>query len=828
MTDGIPETDTVIYISVSFMGPKNTNGGGGSGGESDSNDEESSTDTPSLMPSTSPSSPPSETEPNVDTRPICPGTYVASATHCSTDQYDRPVAGILSLCINDVHNFFYNDEEIQRSSMAAMHEIGHILGFNALSMAYFRDPDTGEPLTPRDENGDVPNVEVECTGIAPTTTSMIPLPSEDIIQFQTVRGGIRVATVVTPTVRRVARNMFGCQSLLGAELQSGEGQETFIQPDHAANNELQLSPGECIGDHWQRILFRKDLMNPVMDDVSYSLYISPLTLAYFKDCGWYDINYDRIAPVSMWGRNAGCNFAQQTCITPSGLVQASNTPFFCTNLVEKVDEESEEGGGNVREAEIHGCDVESSRKAVCSLVEYDEDIPPEFNYFGKAKSLPEGIYGGKDPTLNYCPVFVGYANGRCDDKDAKKYIGVKSFEVFGEDNSRCVMGHVDKRRTSLCLPIACVIQDHSLRIKVDGYWKSCDYSGQVISMWWNPNDYVVCPDPARMCPSFYCPHDCLKEEGGVCDYELGQCMCEEVDSLHSSHVNTTDWLSRGYKQPVMVPCSGSPKPSEVNETFPVPEVERIDLELLPEYYVDNATILLDEPKVFEDKVSRMFSQLSSGEVIGLFASFVGFVLVSMYISTQAVRCYKRRLIRSSIKRARSRMSSLPDVMRSASRPPNENDSFDDSDSQSSSFDRRPPVNNPQKDKMVANLLLQNRLELGNIITSETTEDDNGKKLFSPTMANLSATSLDRIIVNRSELPPLEEGRVLAVVENDRVLAVVDDENQNETRYARSSATSATREHSEISEVTSPLYLDDEEEGGPRTMLRTLRLRRNII
>jgi hypothetical protein len=502
MTDGIPETDTVIYISVSFSG--------GGGSETDSsftdstlpslnhlhrsssslgtatmmirrgdknetekelmiNGEGSSTDTPSESPSTSPSFPPSETEPNVDTRPICPGTYVASATHCNTDQYDRPVAGILSLCIDDVHNFFYNDEEIQRNSMAAMHEIGHILGFNAESLAYFRDPDTGEPLTPRDENGDVPYVEVECTGIAPTTTSMIPLPSEDIVQFQTVRGGVRVATVVTPTVRRVARNMFGCQSLLGAELQSGEGQDTFIERGGAANNEFQLSPGECIGNHWQRILFRKDLLNPVIEDVPRSLYISPLTLAYFKDCGWYDINYDRIAPVSMWGRNAGCNFAQKTCITSSGLVQASNIPFFCSNLVEEVDEEEEEGE-DVREPIIHGCDVESSRKAFCSLVEYDEDIPPEFNYFGKAKSFPEGIYGGKDPTLDYCPVFVGYDNGRCDDKDAEEYAGVKSFEVFGEDNSRCVMGHVDRRRTSLCLPIACVVQDHSLRMKVDGYW----------------------------------------------------------------------------------------------------------------------------------------------------------------------------------------------------------------------------------------------------------------------------------------------------------------------------------------------------------------------
>eukprot|EP00984_Skeletonema_dohrnii_P037903 scaffold40476_cov228-Skeletonema_dohrnii-CCMP3373.AAC.1 len=715
--------------------------------------------------------------------------------------------------------------------MAAMHEIAHILGFNALSLAHFRDKDTGEPLTPRDANGNVPDVEVECTGIAPTTRSMVPLPSEDIVQFQNVRGGVRVATVVTPTVRRVTRNMFGCQSLLGAELQSGEGQEMFIQRDGTANNEFQLSPGECIGDHWQRVMFRKDLLNPVIDDVPHSLYISPLTLAYFKDSGWYDINYDRIAPVSMWGRNAGCNFAKKTCITSSGHVQASNIPFFCSNLVEEVDEEEE--GEEVREPEIHGCDVESSRKAVCSLVQYDEDVvPPEFNYFSNAKSFQEGDFGGSDPTLDFCPVFVGYENGRCDDKDAEEYAGVSSFEVFGVDNSRCVMGHVERKRTPLCLPIACVIQDHSLRMKVDG--KMCDYAGQVISMWWNPNNYVVCPDPARMCPSFYCPHDCLKEEGGVCDYDQGQCMCEEKDSLHSSSSNTTNWLSLAYSssRTVMVPCSGSQKP-DVNETFVTnPEVERIDLELLPEYYVDNATILLDEPKVFEDKVSRMFSQLSSGEVMGLVASFVVFVLLSMYVSTQALKCYKQKLIRTSIKRARSRMSSLPDVMRNASRPPNgnETDSFDDSDSQSSSYDRRPPGNNPQKDKMIANLLLQNRLELGNMTTSETTEESNneGKKKFAPTIANLSSTSLDRIIVNRSELPPLEEGRVLAVVENEgRVLAVVDDDYQNENRYARSSATSATRDHSEISEFTSPLYEDQDEEEGPRSMLR-LRLRRNNI
>lgn len=353
-------------------------------------------------------------------------------------------------------------------------------------------------------------------------------------------------------------------------------------------------------------------------------------------------------------------------------------------------------------------------------------------------------------------------------------------------------------------------------------------------MWWNPNNYVVCPDPARMCPSFYCPHDCLDEEGGVCDYDQGQCMCEEDNSIHSSRSNTTNWLSRAYNKKVMVPCSARGQaPAEVNETFAInPEVERIDMELLPEYYVDNATILLDEPKVFEDKVSRMFSQLSSGEVMGLVMGLVVFVLLSIYFSTKVVKCYKRKTIRSSIKQARSRMRSLPDIVRNANRPPNgnESDSFDESDSHPSSDHRRPP-SNPQKDKMVANLLLQNRLELGNITTSDTIEDGNneGKKEFAPTIADISSTTPDQIIVNRSELPPLEEGRVLAVVENEgRVLAVVDDGYQNESRYARSSATSATRDHSEITEFTSPLYQDQDEEEGSRVMLRLRLNRRNNI
>lgn len=333
LTDGLIDTDTVIYISISFtdnampspdLFTRSYLHGGQEGpiyrGSTRKSDEfdslnENVTDFPSLAPSQAPTMTPSETEPFVGSRPKCPGTYLASATYCSTDQYDRPVAGLLSVCINNTQAFFHNKNQIKRNIVTIMHEMGHVLGFNAESLAHFRDGDTGEPLTPRDKNGDVPDVVVECSGVSPRVEASIPLPSTNITTFNTVRGGVWAATIVTPTVRRVARNMFGCQSLNGAELESGEWQLFGGDAD-------QLSAGECIGDHWERRLFRTDLLNPIVDDVSYSLFISSLTLAYFADSGWYKVDTRRIAPASIWGRNAGCNFVNSKCVTKHGGIAA--------------------------------------------------------------------------------------------------------------------------------------------------------------------------------------------------------------------------------------------------------------------------------------------------------------------------------------------------------------------------------------------------------------------------------------------------------------------------------------------------------------------------
>ena len=101
---------------------------------------------------------------------------------------------------------------------------------------------------------------------------MVTLPSEEILKFRTVRGGVRVAEVVTPSVVQVVRNHFDCQNLTGAELESGE-----YSP--LASDQVEEA---CIGDHWERRLFKNDLM--MIGDFSVTRFF--FLLAYVTRAGY--------------------------------------------------------------------------------------------------------------------------------------------------------------------------------------------------------------------------------------------------------------------------------------------------------------------------------------------------------------------------------------------------------------------------------------------------------------------------------------------------------------------------------------------------------------
>jgi len=569
LTLGIPDTDTIIYLSLGFSDRRfnassnltSTNSTEGKEEDEEVNGEEryleATNDTESSIWQQDETNSTNRTEGDIESLradAVCSGDYLAAASFCSTDQYDRPTAALMHLCIDE---FFFNPENQHRNILSLMHEMGHALGFNSQSMAHFRKVD-GTPYTER-VNGDIPETEVECTGThSERKRGTIQLPSEEILQFREVRGGVRVAEIVTPSVLQVVRNQFGCQNLTGAELESGDT--------------LSLGTPEegygCIGDHWERRLFSSDIMNPVVDDLEYYPRISTLTMAYFADSGWYQVDLSGSRVASGWGRGAGCGFVNEACIGKDGQVPHQNAPFFC-NAVPGAQTQAEA-------SEVKGCTSDLSRKAVCSMGHYGLDLPWEYRYF---KDSYGSDVGGNDPLMDYCPVYTGYDNGLCSSPFTKDFMSASHVERFGERNSRCLVGSLDTRvqqQTALCLPIACVVEDRSLRVKISQKWHRCEEADQEIS---HGSMSVLCPDPRRICPTFYCPYDCLGT-GGQCDYSDGQCLCEVVEAFQGD--NMTVLVPCG-EEALQQPLSGSvilpPDEEDQKDELPHPDSP------LSDYYV---------------------------------------------------------------------------------------------------------------------------------------------------------------------------------------------------------------------------------------------------
>jgi len=742
--------------------------------------------------------------------PKCSPAYLASATHCSTDQFDRPTHGMIHFCV-DPKTFFSSETDdvrrLQLTRLTAMHELGHILGFNIQSLAHFRESD-GTPRTPRIPAlggtnasisatepwvvGDVADVKVECTGILPPgpgngnsrkkrrRRAILPLPSRSTLRFRTIRGGLRVADVVLPTVRTVVRNHFSCDTLVGAELEgepysverqqdpwllttalpspesetdaadtissavttdegkrrraegvgdskkNADGRDrrgdfdflehgvtvdqdgiSDVDPKEYYNDDSDI--GFCIGDHWSRRIFKTDLMNPVITDVILprpeSLHsssgaipsllpaISPLTLAFLSDSGWYHVDFALASPGSIWGRGAGCPFVNEKCVMGNGKIRSGNSAFFCDDpkglpSLSPVDvprgslRERDSLLPHVPEEEWSGCTFDMLRKASCALAQYSEQLPEEFQYFKQSSSFLKRLttsdiasVAGTEPSLDYCPVYDPPISAEanedttlCTNPKAARHSRIKEMEIYGA-GSRCVTGRVDGRKMPLCVSVACVVSDQSLRLNVDGVWKKCQFAGQVLDIW--PRDKVICPDVRLVCPAFWCPRDCLGAGGidengsvvdGICNAETGQCMCEDVSEAPSSSPSaqpTPYSTSPGSEdEELLGEPTGSKYHGDSNSTGFLPDImETSDEEgairyipckiasqptLLSDVYVKRAKDLVDTPVDFFTRTFRVFASMDTGDVIGFLA--FSFVLVfGAGIGAMGVaKAYKRK------------------------------------------------------------------------------------------------------------------------------------------------------------------------------------------
>eukprot|EP00978_Attheya_sp_CCMP212_P001847 scaffold3812_cov55-Attheya_sp.AAC.3 len=424
-------------------------------------------------------------------------------------------------------------------------------------------------------------------------------------------------------------------------------------------------------------------MNPVIDDAPYSLRISPLTLAYFVDSGWYQVNLRRAAYVAQWGRGTGCAFVESQCITPDGQISDANEPFFCNNLL------SARQGDIIQE--IHGCTADFSRKAVCSMSRYNSELPVEFQYFNSSLG-PE--FGGTDADLDYCPIYEGFVNGLCKDESHEQLLGVHPMEEFGKSNSRCIAGNVggdDGRRatnTALCLPIACCIEDRSLRIKVDGTWQKCNYGGERKKFRWNQQDYAVCPDPFRTCPTFYCPRDCLGYDGAECDYTTGKCMCPKITALATNTTILESIDVNMNNMTTITSCSSLYNDSWFEDSTLYDSVARMESSL-SEYYVASLTELQDDEKQsLFTHIAIFFSGLNPVELVGVICLCI-LSLITLWVFGQFTY---RALFKIRAWLLPSRLSES---------------TTDDDDNESDNDDEEgggPSNHDPDKDKMVASML----------------------------------------------------------------------------------------------------------------------------
>ena len=478
---------------------------------------------------------------------FCTKGVLAVATSCVLDQFDRPIVGFINFCLGSIdrqlqeetHDFPHvdrsnlivesaverdgvvviSDAVVADTILVATHEVGHVLGVDSNLFHFFRDPTTGEPLTPR------PFQEKQVTCVDGKTVSRF-FPGENVLRNGTNTVGELYYDIVTPRVTAVARNQFNCQSLNGARLENQQG-------------------GGCTGSHFDERLFFSELMGPVFSGTSDIL--SPLTLALLEDSGWYQVYYEN-SQVSPFGFGAGCGFVNDRCIIDDAVPNYA-TGSFCTD----VSQVNALTGLVDPSTTSLLCDPSHRSIAVCNLFTISDltsiatsDVQQGIKYF------TDSNIQAATAQVDWCPVPLIPVGIDCTDASGSRMLQSYLGEAYGS-TSRCVNFEHDTvsgRSVAGCFDIQCDARNR--HVIVDG--NICEYDDQLIPTTTVDGSVVnmICPKLAVVCPELYCQGGCSGR--GVCNFSTNQCEC--FDSENTSPICSP---KRGTRVPFTLPPTPSPQ-----------------------------------------------------------------------------------------------------------------------------------------------------------------------------------------------------------------------------------------------------------------------------
>ena len=407
--------------------------------------------------------------------------YMSSEPKYIDENTKRPIVGIIYIYDRFISDVYNKKNRLYYTECLFLHQFIHILGFLYELFRYY----------PGGINNVISSIESD------------------------TRSNIMRSYVITSKVIEYAKKYYGCDNVIGVELEDQDGR---------------------LNSHWEARILLGEIMNS--DHYLPEQVLSEITLALLEDSGWYQINY-YTGGLMRFGKNKGCIFLNGDCLDASLFKNEFST---LDDIVP--------GCSSGRQSRAYGMYFYAS----------DIDFKNEFEKYNRFQ-LKKGTFDIAD----YCLVYNskseeerddGYYVGNCNRGNGGygtyiAYTGRRyrnsALEEYGlgekyGDHSFCILSSVSTIEGRInnafyqfennlihpmCYPMFC--SERSLTIQINNWFVVCPRGGGKVQVNNTYEGYFFCPDYNLICTGTVICNDLfdciekessIKEETFIYDYEI--------------------------------------------------------------------------------------------------------------------------------------------------------------------------------------------------------------------------------------------------------------------------------------------------------------------